>query len=152
MRAHPGGARIDLKERRAVLVIAADYPFLNILGTMVIFFAWVIYVWMMVVILTDVFRRSDISGWTKAAWTVFMIVLPFLGVLTYLILQHDGMAKRQAERAQEAQHQMDDYVRSVSGSANGAAVEIEKAKKLLDSGTIDQTEFDALKTKALAAQ
>jgi Phospholipase_D-nuclease N-terminal/Short C-terminal domain len=132
------------------MVIAADYPFLDILWTMIIFFAWVAYIWMMVVILTDVFRRRDIGGWAKAGWTVFMIVLPFFGVLTYLILQHDGMAERSAQQAKQAQQQMDDYVKSVS-SGNGAAGEIEKAKKLLDSGTITQTEFDTLKTKALAA-
>jgi len=131
------------------MVIAADYPFLDILWTMIIFFAWVVYIWMIVIILTDVFRRRDISGWAKAGWTVFMIVLPFFGVLTYLILQHDGMAERNAERARVAQQQMDDYVRSVGGG-NGAASEIDKAKKLLDSGAITQTEFDAIKAKALA--
>ena len=131
------------------MVIAADYPFLDILWTMIIFFAWVVYIWMIVIILTDVFRRRDISGWAKAGWTVFMIVLPFFGVLTYLILQHDGMAERNAERARVAQQQMDDYVRSVGGG-NGAASEIDKAKKLLDSGAITQAEFDAIKAKALA--
>ncbi|MFL5884456.1 MAG: PLDc N-terminal domain-containing protein [Thermoleophilaceae bacterium] len=132
------------------MVIAADYPFLDILWTMIIFFAWVAYIWIMVVILTDVFRRRDIGGWAKAAWTVFMIGLPFLGVLTYLVLDHDGMAQRSADQAQRSKEQMDDYVRSVSGG-NGAAGEIEKAKKLLDTGAITQPEFDALKTKALAA-
>ena len=132
------------------MVIAADYPFLNILWTMIIFFAWVVYIWMVVVILTDVFSRKDISGWGKAAWTVFMIVLPFIGVLTYLIAQHDKMAERQADRSRAQKQQMDDYVKSVAGG-NGAAGEIDKAKKLLDSGAIDQTEFNTLKQKALAA-
>ena len=132
------------------MVIAADYPFLDILWTMIIFFAWVAYIWMMVAILTDVFRRRDIGGWAKAAWAVFMIVLPFFGVLAYLITQHDGMAERQRESAQASQQQMDDYVKSVA-SDNGPAGEIEKAKKLLDSGAITQAEFDTLKTKALAA-
>ena len=131
------------------MVIAADYPFLDVLWTLIIFFAWVVYIWMMVVILTDVFSRRDLSGWGKAAWTVFMIVLPFLGVLTYLIAQHDGMAERQAERGRAQKQQMDDYVKSVAG--NGAAGEIDKAKKLLDSGAIDQTEFNTLKQMALAA-
>jgi hypothetical protein len=131
------------------MVIAADYPFLDVLWTMIIFFAWVVYIWMMVVILTDVFSRRDISGWGKAAWTVFMIVLPFIGVLTYLIAQHDKMAERQADRSRAQKQQMDDYVKSVAGG-NGAAGEIDKAKKLLDSGAIDQTEFNTLKQKALA--
>ena len=131
------------------MVIAADYPFLNILWTMIIFFAWVVWIWMMVTILGDVFRRRDIGGWAKAAWCVFMIVLPFIGVLTYLIAQHDGMAQRNIERAEQAQHQMDDYVRSVAH--DGAATEIEKAGKLLAAGTITQSDFDTIKTRALAA-
>src|SRR3954463_8870344 len=132
-----------------MVIAATDYPFLDILWTMIIFFSWVVWIWMMIVILTDVFRRRDISGWSKAAWTVFLIVLPFLGALVYLIAQHDGMAERQAEAARGQKAQMDDYVRSVAGSG-GAAGEIDKAKQLLDSGAINQTEFDALKAKALA--
>jgi predicted PurR-regulated permease PerM len=133
------------------MVIAADYPFLDVLWTIIIFFAWVAYIWILVSILTDVFRRRDIGGWAKAAWCVFMIVLPFLGVLAYLIAQHDGMAERSAAQVKQAQQQMDDYVKSMAGSGNGAAGEIEKAKKLLDSGTINQAEFNQLKTRALAA-
>ena len=132
------------------MVIATDYPFLNILWTMIIFFAWVAWIWMLVVILTDVFRRRDISGWAKAAWTVFLIVVPFLAVLIYLIAQHDKMADRAAEREQRQQAQFDRYVRS-AGTNGGAASEIDKAKRLLDDGAITQAEFDALKAKALAA-
>jgi hypothetical protein len=133
------------------VVIAADYPFLNILWSMIIFFSWVVWIWMMIVILTDVFRRHDISGWGKAAWTVFLIVLPFLGVLVYLISQHDKMADRSAEAARGQQAELDHYVKSVAGNGGGAASEIEKAKQLLDTGAITQSEFDALKAKALAA-
>jgi hypothetical protein len=129
--------------------IAADYPFLDILWSMIIFFTWVVWIWMMVIILSDVFRRRDLSGWGKAVWTVFLIVLPFIGALTYLIVQHEGMADRQAEAARGQKAQMDDYVRSVA-SNGGPAAEIDKAKQLLDSGAINQTEFDALKAKALA--
>jgi Short C-terminal domain/Phospholipase_D-nuclease N-terminal len=129
--------------------IAADYPFLDVLWSMIIFFTWVVWIWMMVIILSDVFRRRDLSGWGKAVWTVFLIVLPFIGVLTYLIVQHEGMAERQAEAVRGQKAQMDDYVRSVA-SNGGPAAEIDKAKQLLDSGAINQTEFDALKAKALA--
>jgi hypothetical protein len=129
--------------------IAADYPFLNILWTMILFFTWVIWIWMMVVILTDVFRRRDISGWTKAAWVIFLIVLPFLGALTYLILQHDGMAERTAKSAQGQRQEFDEYVKQVA-SEGGPAAEIEKAKQLRDDGTIDQAEFETIKAKALA--
>ena len=88
-------------------VFAADYPFLNILGTMIIFFAWVIWIWMVVIILSDVFRRRDISGWAKAAWVVFVIVVPFLAVLIYLIAQHDGMNERNVKQAQARQAEFD---------------------------------------------
>ena len=130
------------------MVIAADYPFLDILWTMIIFFAWVVWIWMMVIILTDVFRRRDIGGWSKAAWTVFLIVLPFLGALVYLIAQHDGIAERQTKQAESMQQEFDDRVRSVAG---GPAEEIQKAEQLLAKGTINQTEFDTIKAHALAA-
>ena len=129
--------------------IAADYPFLNILWSMIIFFLWVAWIWVLILILSDVFRRHDLSGWGKAGWTFFLIVLPFLGALIYLIADSDGMAERRAQDVKGQQAQMDDYVRSVAGSG-GAAAEIDKAKQLLDSGAINQTEFDAIKAKALA--
>jgi len=132
------------------MVFAAEYPFLNILGSMILFFTWVVWIWMMVAILSDVFRRRDMSGWGKAAWTVFLIVLPFLGALIYLIAHHDGMADRNVKQARVAQAEFDDYVKSVATNGGGAAAEIEKAKGLLDSGAITQPEFDALKAKALA--
>jgi len=132
------------------MVLAADYPFLGVLWSMIIFFAWVVWIWMMVVILTDVFRRRDIGGVAKAAWVVFLIVLPFLGVLVYLIAQHDGMAERNTKQAEAMNRQFDERVREAS-SNGGAAAEIEKAQQLLSSGAINQGEYDALKTKALAA-
>jgi hypothetical protein len=130
------------------MIIAADYPFLDVLWTLIIFFTWVVWIWIMIVILTDVFRRRDIGGWSKALWVVFLIILPFLGALVYLITNHDGMAQRNVKEAQGQKAEFDDYVRSVAG---GPAAEIEKAKQLLDSGAITQQEFDAIKSKALAA-
>ena len=130
---------------------AADYPFLNILGSMILFFSWVIWIWMMITILSDVFRRPDLSGGAKAAWTVFLIVLPFLGALIYLISNHDGMAKRNIDQARVAQAQFDDHIKSVATNGGGGpAAEIDKAKHLLDSGAINQAEFEAIKAKALA--
>jgi putative oligomerization/nucleic acid binding protein/phospholipase D-like protein len=131
------------------LPIAADYPFLDVLWTMIIFFVWITWIWMMILILSDVFRRRDLSGWGKAGWTIFLIVLPFLGALVYLIAHSDGMAERRAQDVQGQKAQMDDYVRSVAGSG-GPAAEIDKAKQLLDSGAINQAEYEALKAKALA--
>jgi Phospholipase_D-nuclease N-terminal len=137
------------------MVIAADYPFLNILGTMIIFFAWVVWIWMMIAILSDVFRRRDIGGWGKAAWTVFMILLPFVGVLSYLITNHSGMTERRIDETRVQQAQFDDYVRTVAknggnGGDGGPAAEIEKGKQLLDNGTITAQEFEAIKAKAIA--
>jgi hypothetical protein len=129
-------------------VLAADYPFLDVLWTMFIFFAWVIWFFILIRILTDVFRRRDLSGWGKFGWTLFVIVLPFLGVFIYLISQGKGMADRDVANAQQAQVQMDDYIRTTAG---GSAAEIEKAKKLLDDGTISQSEFDTIKANALAS-
>ena len=130
------------------MLIAADYPFLDVLWTMIIFFAWVIWIWIAITVLVDVFRRHDISGWGKAAWTVFIIVLPFLGVLVYLIAQHEGMRERSAKHAQAQQQVFDQHVREAAG---GSAAEIAKAKELLDAGTISQAEFDAIKAKALSS-
>lgn len=132
------------------VVAASNYPFLNIFWTILIFFAWVIWIWMAVTVLIDVFRRRDISGWVKAAWVVFVIVLPFLGVLAYLIFNHDGMADRSGKEAAASQAQFDDYVRQTAGTG-GPAGEIETAKKLLDSGTITQAEFDAIKARAIGS-
>ena len=131
------------------MVIAADYPFLDIFWTMLIFFLWVIWFWILIRVFADIFRRHDISGWGKAGWTFFVIVLPFLGVFIYLIANGDEMGKRDVAQAQAAQTQFDDHIRSVSDSG-GSASEIEKAKQLLDSGAITQAEFDAIKQKALA--
>ena len=100
--------------------------------------------------LIDVFRRHDISGWGKAAWTIFIVILPWIGVLIYLIVNHDGMAERRMRDVQTSQAQFDDYVRKTAGSG-GAASEIERAKALLDNGTITQQEFDAIKAKALSS-
>jgi hypothetical protein len=131
-------------------LIAADYPFLEVLWTMFIFFAWVIWFWILITVFADIFRRRDTSGGMKVLWIIFVIVLPFLGVFIYLIANSDGMAERNLEKAQRQQEQMDAYVKTVAGSG-GAAAEIEKAKSLLDSGAITQAEFDAIKAKALGS-
>jgi hypothetical protein len=130
-----------------MFLLAADYPFLNILWTMIVFFAWVAWIWIVITVLIDVFRRDDIGGWGKAAWVVFVILVPFLGVLIYLIAEHDGMRERSERQMRGQQEAFDSYVRETAG---GSATEIAKAKELLDSGAITQAEFDAIKTKALS--
>src|ERR1700733_1043340 len=131
------------------MVIATSYPFLDILWSTLIFFAWVIFIWIAVTVLIDVFRRHDISGVAKAAWVVFVVLIPWIGVLVYLIAYHDGMNERRTKENQAAQQQFDDYVRKTA-SHGAPATEIEKAKQLLDSGAITQAEFDSIKAKALA--
>jgi len=130
-----------------MLAAAADLPFLEVLWTIIVFFAWVIYIWIAITILVDVFRRHDIGGVHKAIWVIFVIVLPFLGILAYLISNHDGMRERTEEQAKAQKAAMEEYVRDAAG---GSATEIAKAKELLDAGTITQEEFDAIKAKALA--
>jgi hypothetical protein len=126
--------------------IAADYPFLDVLWTMILFFAWVAWIWIVITVFIDLFRRHDIGGWAKAAWVVFVIVLPFLGVLIYLIAQHDGMRERSTREAESQKAAFDQYVRDTAG---GSAAEIAKAKELLDAGAITQEEFETIKAKAL---
>ena len=127
--------------------IAADYPFMDVLWSMIIFFFWVIWIWIVITVLIDVFRRHDIGGFAKAAWVIFVVILPWLGVLIYLIVEHDGMRERGMKQAEAQKQQFDEYVR---GAAGGSAAEIAKAKELFDSGAITQAEFDALKAKALS--
>jgi hypothetical protein len=132
------------------LLLGSDYPFMDIFWTMFIFFIWIAWFMLLFRIIGDVFRRHDIGGGMKTLWIIFVIVAPFLGVFVYLIAESKGMAERDMARIQAQQTQLDDYVRSTAGSG-GAAGEIAKAKGLLDSGAINQTEFDTIKAKALAA-
>jgi len=129
--------------------LAADYPFLEVLWTLLIFFVWVAFFWLLITVAIDVFRRRDIGGGKKALWLIFMLFVPFVGVFVYLIVNHDEMAQRNLEQAKAERAQFDEYVKATAG-AGGAASEIDKAKQLLDSGAITQAEFDAIKAKALA--
>lgn len=131
------------------MVVAADYPFLEVLWTMLVFFLWVSWFVLLFRIVGDVFRRHDISGGKKTLWLIFLVLVPFIGVFSYLIANSEGMARRNVQEVQAAQTQFDDYVKSVAATG-GAAGEIEGAKRLLDSGAITQTEYEAIKQKALA--
>jgi hypothetical protein len=115
-----------------------------------VFFAWVIWFWLLITVFADVFRRHDIGGGKKALWIVFVIILPYLGVLIYLIAEHEGIANRNMSQAKQSQAQFDDYVKQVA-STGDPATQIANAKDLLDKGAITQEEFEALKKKALAA-
>jgi hypothetical protein len=130
-------------------VIAADYPFLDLMWTMAILFLWILWFWLLFSVFADIFRRHDLSGWGKTAWILFVILLPFLGVFVYLITQNVGMTERNLQRSRAERDRFDDYVRQTAGGG-GPAAEIDSAKRLLDSGAITQDEFDALKRRALA--
>jgi putative oligomerization/nucleic acid binding protein/phospholipase D-like protein len=130
--------------------VLATYTFGDVMWTMFVFFAWILFFWMLFGVFGDLFGRHDISGWAKAGWTVFVIILPFLGIFVYLISQGKGMGERAQNRAKAQQAQVDDYVRSVAASGSPTE-EIAKGKELFDSGAITQAEFDQLKAKALAA-
>jgi hypothetical protein len=122
------------------------------------FFLWIFWIyiliaciWIFITIIVDVFRDPGLNGWGKALWVIFLVVLPFLAALIYLIARGKGMTQRELERRGQAQKDADSYIRSVAGaSAASPTAEIESAKKLLDSGTITPAEFDSLKAKALA--
>jgi len=131
-----------------MLPLAAEYPLLNVIWTMLVFFGFVVWISLMFRAFGDLFGRHDVSGWGKAAWSLLIILVPFFGVFLYLISQGKGMAERQAKAARRAQGEFDEYVRSVAG--DGSASEIAKAKELLDSGAIDTAEFGRLKAEALA--
>jgi hypothetical protein len=128
---------------------AADYPFLNILWSMLVFVAFFFWIWLAITVFIDVFRRHDIGGFTKALWIILVIIIPWLGVLIYLIAYHNGMAERNVKQVQAAQAAFDQQVREAAGSA-GPATEIATAKSLLEAGSITQAEFDQIKAKALA--
>lgn len=130
--------------------IAADYPFLDILGTMLVFFGFVVWFSLLIRVFADVFRRHDIGGFAKFMWSVFVIVVPLLGVLIYLIAEGKEMGKRDVEQIQAQKADFDAYVRQTAGNG-GPAGEIAHAKQLLESGDITSAEYDQIKQKALAA-
>jgi hypothetical protein len=131
------------------MLLAADYALGEVIWTIFIVFMWVIWLWLLFTIFGDLFTDHGTSGAAKAGWTILVILLPYLGVLIYLIARGGGMAERAMARAQAQKADFDAYVKETAGSG-GSAGEIAHAKKLLDEGTITQAEFDALKAKALS--
>ncbi len=126
-----------------------DWQFGDVFLAMLVFFAWVLWFWLLFAVFGDLFRRHDIGAGAKTGWIIFVIVVPFLGSFIYLITQGHGMAERRAAEMQAAQAQTEAYIRSTAGTG-GPAAEIQTAKQLLDSGAISQAEFDQMKAKALA--
>jgi len=131
------------------ITAADDYPLADMMWTFVTFFALLVYFWLVITVFGDLFRRHDISGWGKAGWSVFVIFLPLIGSLTYLITQGRGMADRNVVQVRETRQQTDDYIRSVAAPGFRSVDEIARGKELLDRGAISQEEFEQLKRRAL---
>ena len=136
-------------------MVVADVSFIDIFWSMLWFFFLFIWIVILFHVLTDLFRDHTLSGGMKTLWVVFLVFLPFLAVLVYVISRGKGMAERTAARQQQSQEQFEGYVRSVAATGDGTttttpADQIAQAKQLLDAGTIDQAEFNRLKAKALA--
>lgn len=124
--------------------------FWEFLWIVIVSFLFVAYLMMLFHIFADIFRDDALGGWGKALWSVFLIFMPFLGALVYLIARGSGMAERSMAQMQQVQADQADYIRTVAGSATSAADQVAQAKQLLDSGAITPQEFEAMKAKALA--
>ena len=127
-----------------------QYPLLDAFLTMLWFFLWVLWIFLLVRILIDIFSSHDLNGWGKAGWTIFVVLLPFLGVFVYLLARGNSMQDRQRREAQAEDQAFRSYVRDAAGTGNGAADELGKLADLRDRGVISQAEFEQGKAKILA--
>jgi hypothetical protein len=143
--------RLDLTTISEVPMMLADgYPIAGMFWSMLVFFSWIIFIWLVITVYMDLFRRGDIGGWGKAGWVVFTLLLPFLGVLVYLIAEGRAMGDRGVAQAKKQQEGMDAYIRSVSATSHpNGADEIAKAHELLTSGAITNEEYEVMKRKVL---
>jgi predicted PurR-regulated permease PerM len=131
------------------VILGYDYPLLGFFWSMLIFFLWVAFFMLLFRILVDIFRNHEMGGFAKALWVIFVIFLPFLGALVYIIAQGDSMAQRDLQSAKAQQDAFDGYVRQTAGTSSSAD-EIAKLAALKDKGTITDAEFAAQKAKILA--
>jgi len=136
----------------APLGAAQNYPLLNLFWTMLWLFIWILWIFLLVRIILDIFRSDDLGGWSKALWVIFIIILPFIGVLVYLIARGSGMQKRDVRDARAADQEMRGYIREVAATQGtpSTAEEITKLATLRDQGVLTEAEFDAQKAKLLA--
>jgi Short C-terminal domain/Phospholipase_D-nuclease N-terminal len=133
----------------AMPLAAQDYPLLNLFWTMLELFVWVLWFFLLFRIIIDIFRSHDLGGWGKALWLIFVIVLPFLGVIIYLIARGGSMAQRDARQAQDADAATRSYIQSATGASTSTADEVTKLASLRDQGVITDAEFTAQKAKVL---
>ncbi len=129
---------------------STNYPLLDLFFTMFIFFMFFIWIWLLITILGDIFRSSDLGGWSKALWTIFIIILPFLGVLIYLVARGESMQERSIQQAAAQQKAQQQYIQQVAGSGDNSAEQLGKLAQLRDSGVLTEAEFQAQKAKVLA--
>jgi Short C-terminal domain/Phospholipase_D-nuclease N-terminal len=132
------------------MFLADSYPLGGIFVSMLYFFLFFIWIWLLIVVFMDVFRSHDLGGWAKALWVIFIIILPFLGVFVYLIARGGKMHERSAKDAADQKQAFDSYVRETAGSG-GVATELSKLADLKAKGVITDAEFDAQKAKLLSA-
>ena len=130
-------------------MLAYNYPLLSIFWTMLEFFLFFLWIWLLIVIFADIFRSHDMGGLAKALWVIFVIILPFLGVLIYLIARGGSMHERAAAQAQRQQQAFDSYVKETAGSS-GSADELAKLADLKTKGVLTDAEFEAQKAKLLS--
>jgi hypothetical protein len=132
-------------------MLIADFGTGQVFWSMLWFFLWFIWIWMLIVVFGDIFRSRDLSGWGKALWTIFVIIVPFLGVFVYLIARGHKMQEHTVQAAQQQDARMREYVQSVSGSnGRSAADEISRLADLHAKGVLNDAEFEQAKAKALA--
>jgi uncharacterized membrane protein YcjF (UPF0283 family) len=133
-------------------MFASSYPVLDAFLTMLYFFLFIIWIWLLIMVFMDIFRSHDMSGWAKALWVIFIIILPFLGVFVYLIARGGKMHERAAEQAAQQQKAFDQYVKQAAGTPGAdTASQLSKLADLKSQGVLDQAEFDAQKAKILAS-
>ena len=125
------------------MLFAGGFTFSNFLADLLSIFIFVLWFWLLITVFSDLFRRHDISGWTKAIWVIALIIFPYLGVLIYLIFQHRGMAERQSQRVRQAREDMRHFV------GYSVADELEKLERLKNSGTISNEEYTQLRARAV---
>ncbi|HTR92906.1 MAG TPA: SHOCT domain-containing protein [Trebonia sp.] len=129
----------------------SSYPLLNLFWTIFIFFLWVIWIWILITVFIDIFRSHDLSGWAKALWFLFVLLIPLIGVLVYLIARGDEMHERAAQQAQQQDAQARAYIKEAASSPASSADELAKLASLRDHGVISAEEFEREKAKVLAA-
>lgn len=127
-----------------------QYPLLDAFFSIMWFFLWVLWIFLVVRILFDIFASKDLGGWGKAGWTIFVVVLPFIGAFCYLIVRGNDMHERQYRAGQAQDREFRSYVRDAAGPGNGSADELGKLADLRDRGVISEEEFQQGKAKVLA--